>query len=258
MTTLNIIPIPAFKDNYIWLITDSKNNFGIIVDPGEAEPVLKKLKALDVKLAAIFITHHHADHTGGIAEILNQHPVPVFGPKKELTNGVTQYVTEIDKIDIPELALTFEVLEIPGHTSGHIAYYGNGLLFCGDTLFSAGCGRLFEGTAEQMLTSLNKLANLPDTTLVYCGHEYTQANLHFAQTVEPDNLAIQQRIKNCEHLRNQNLPTVPSTLKEEKLTNPFLRCEETNVIIAAEKHANKKLHTPVEVFAAIREWKNIF
>lgn len=258
MPNLKVIPICAFKDNYIWLITNTENNYGVIVDPGDAEPVLKKLNELKIKLTAILITHHHNDHCGGIAELVKHYTVPVFGPAHEKISTVTHPLSENDEVELFELKINLRVLDIPGHTIGHIAYYGEDMLFCGDTLFTAGCGRVFEGTPKQMYESLAKLKNLPDKTTVYCGHEYTLANLRFAQAVESNNAVIKKRIEICTQLRAQNLPTVPAKLSEEKQTNPFLRCREVEVIAAAEKYADKKLNTPAEVFAAVRQWKNEF
>jgi hydroxyacylglutathione hydrolase len=255
--TIKILPILAFKDNYIWCLINEETKYCILIDPGEAKPVLAQLKQLNLKLDAILITHHHWDHTNGIRSILKLHHVPVFGPKKEKIVGVTNLVDEGDKIELPNWP-TFEVLGIPGHTLGHIAYYGNHLLFCGDTLFTAGCGRLFEGTPEQMLNSLHKLAQLPDETQIYCGHEYTLANLHFAQAVEPHNIYIKERLEKTRELRQKNLASVPSLLSEERLSNPFLRCDNLEIKTRIEKRTGKKLATPVEIFAYLRQWKNNF
>jgi hydroxyacylglutathione hydrolase len=255
---INVIAVPAFKDNYIWLVINSENNFSIVIDPGDANPVLKALKEYQLKIAAILITHHHNDHSGGIKEITQQYTVPVFGSTNEEVAGVTHSVQDKDSVVLSEIGLNFQVLSIPGHTRGHIAYYGHDMLFCGDTLFTGGCGRLFEGTAEQMYLSLMKLAALPDQTKIYCGHEYTEANLRFAKVVEPNNISLLKRIEATQKLRAQNLPTVPSILLEEKQTNPFLRCEVAEVIAAAEQYADRELNAPVEVFACLRQWKNEF
>lgn len=251
-----VIPISAFKDNYIWLVINIENQHGFIVDPGEANAVLKALDELNITLTAILITHHHADHSAGINSILQYKAVPVFGPAHERISGISQKVKENDEVKLSEVSTILSVIDIPGHTLGHVAYYGQNFLFCGDTLFTAGCGRLFEGTAEQMYQSLCKLMALPEETLVYCGHEYTELNLRFASLVEPHNTAIKDRIETTLHLRQMNLPTVPSTLKEEKKSNLFLRCHIPEVINSAEKYAGKKLNTPLEVFTVLRAWKD--
>lgn len=256
--SIQILPILAFKDNYIWCLINEKTKHCLIVDPGEAKPVLTQLKQLNLTLDAILITHHHWDHTNGIRSILKLHPVPVFGPAKEKIVGMTQPVDEGDKVELTNWPISFEVFAIPGHTLGHIAYYGNKFLFCGDTLFTGGCGRLFEGTPEQMLNSLNKLAQLPDETQVYCGHEYTLANLHFAQAVEPSNAHIKERLEKTRELRQKNLASVPSSLGEEHLTNPFLRCDNPEIAHRVEKRTGKKFSTPVEIFTYLRQWKNNF
>ncbi len=236
---LKIIPISALKDNYIWAIINKQTHEAIVVDPGEVLPVNDFLKEYNLKLKAILLTHHHWDHTNGAEELKTEHNVPVFGSKNENTPAATEFLQEPDVVNIegfPEL----RVLNIPGHTLGHIAYYADGMLFCGDTLFSAGCGRLFEGTAKQMYQSLNKLAELPGDTKIYCGHEYTLKNLQFAEHVEPDNQAIQVRINTVTELRSKNLPSLPSTMKDELATNPFLRCK------------------TVERFADLRQMKDNF
>ena len=247
-----IQPILAFKDNYIWAII--QQDTAIIIDPGDAQPVIHFLNQHKLSLTAILITHHHWDHTNGMTELKNLFHVPVFAPANEKIAGVTNPVTEKDAILIS--ILHFKIFDIPGHTLGHSAYFFQNALFCGDTLFAAGCGKLFEGTASQMYHSLLKLAALPDDTKIYCGHEYTLSNLYFAETVEPDNKAIQERIKRVKILRDQDLPSLPSTMAEEKATNPFLRCMEKSVIQAAEKYVGRVVNDPVEVFAIIREWKN--
>ena len=251
-----IVPIRAFKDNYVWTLRNATH--AAVVDPGEARPVLEYLSRENLRLAAILATHHHPDHVGGIAELVEKNRVPVFGPRNEPIPTLTQPVSEGDRVSIPELDVSFSVLDIPGHTRAHVAYYGAGALFCGDTLFACGCGRLFEGTAEQMYASLAKLAALPDDTKVYCGHEYTLANIGFAKTVEPDNAALKQREERDRRLRAAGKPTLPSTLGEEKATNPFLRCLEPAVVESANKYLGARIADPVRVFAAIRDWKNRF
>jgi len=251
---LNIVPIPALKDNYIWLIIDTAASCCLIVDPGEAAPVVEALKAHSVTPVGVLLTHHHADHTAGLKELLKIYTMPVFGAKQEAIPTITHPL--VDEETLPIINHVFKVLAIPGHTHGHVAYYGAGTLFCGDTLFTGGCGKVFEGTMIEMYTSLQRLATLPENTQVYCGHEYTEANLSFAQRVEPQNPNLQQRIKDTQALRKQNLPTVPSTLALEKTTNPFLRCAEKEVKKAAEHYCGYRLETSAAVFAVLREWKN--
>jgi hydroxyacylglutathione hydrolase len=255
---IDVLPVCAFRDNYIWLIRNTDNDKVAIVDPGDAGPVLTALAENNLTPAALLITHHHADHVGGVQRLLEHYNVPVFGPARETIPGCSHFLSEGDRISLDALGLTFDILEVPGHTSGHIAYYGHGCLFIGDTLFMAGCGRLFEGTPEQMHASLQKLLTLPDDTRVYCAHEYTLANLRFARTVEPDNAAVSARFRDCETLRRRNLPTVPGTLAVERQTNPFLRVDQAGVAAAAENFTGRALRDPVAVFAAIRSWKDGF
>ena len=249
-----VVPVSAFRDNYVWTLRRGKH--AAVVDPGEAAPVLDYLGREGLVLAAILATHHHADHVGGIAELRKKYQVPVYGPKGEPIATLTHPVSEGDRVSVPELGVSFSVLDIPGHTRAHIAYYGSGALFCGDTLFACGCGRLFEGSAQQMYASLQKLAALPDDTKVYCGHEYTLANIGFAKNVEPRNAALASREGRDREKRAAGRPTVPSTLREEKATNPFLRCREPAVVESVNKYLGARVADPVQVFAAIREWKN--
>jgi len=251
---LEIVPVKAFKDNYIWTLRDGKR--AAVVDPGDARPVIEYLTREKLELVAILATHHHADHVGGIAELLGRGRVPVYGPRGEPIETLTRAVGEGDTVTIPELGLSFAVLDIPGHTRAHIAYYGADCLFCGDTLFACGCGRVFEGTPEQMYASLEKLRALPDSTRVYCGHEYTLANIGFARSVEPGNGALGAREARDRKLREAGKPTLPTTLGEEKATNPFLRCLEPAVVESANKYLGARAADPVRVFAAIRDWKN--
>lgn len=253
---MHIVPVRAFSDNYIWVIRDQ--HYAAVVDPGDAAPVLDYLRRENLQLVAILNTHHHNDHVGGNAALLKEFPVPIYGPANESIPTLTHRLVEGDTVHLAEFSLSFSVLDIPGHTAGHIAYYGANLLFCGDTLFACGCGRLFEGTAQQMHASLQKLAALPDETLVYCGHEYTLANIRFARQVEPGNPALIELEAAAERLRASDIPTLPSTLAMEKATNPFLRCDQPQVIHAASGYLGKPLPDPVSVFAAVRSWKNDF
>src|SRR3954471_9565111 len=251
-----VVPVSAFKDNYVWTLR--RGTYAAVVDPGEAGPVLEYLQREKLSLAAILATHHHADHVGGIAQILEKFRVPVYGPRNEPIATLTHPVSEGDEVSVPELGVTFSVLDIPGHTRAHIAYYGAGALFCGDTLFACGCGRVFEGTTEQMYGSLEKLRALPDETKVYCGHEYTLANIGFAKAVEPGNAVLGPRDPRDLRSRAGGRPALPSTLGDEKATNPFLRCSDPVVIESANKYLGARISDPVRVFAALRDWKNQF
>jgi hydroxyacylglutathione hydrolase len=254
---LDVTPVPAFSDNYIWLIRDATGRHAAVVDPGDAAPVLQALSDSGLTLRTILITHHHADHVGGIRALLKAYPdTPVYGPAQERIAQLTVRLSEGDRVSLPELDATFEVLEVPGHTSGHIAYYGQGALFCGDTVFAAGCGRLFEGTPAQMQASLAKLRRLPDDTLVYCAHEYTLANIGFAKWVEPENADLLAREQADMDRRDHGQPTVPSSLGMEKRTNPFLRYDQPSVVAAAEQFSGRTLQNPAEVFGAVRFWKD--
>lgn len=252
---MTIEPVSAFKDNYIWVLRDQAGH-AAVVDPGEAEPVLEHLRREGLSLSAILITHHHPDHVGGVPRLLEAHEVPVFGPASESIPGMSSPLGEGDRAEIDVMGLSFEVLDIPGHTAGHIAYVGHGALFSGDTLFAAGCGKLFEGTPAQMYASLGKLAALPGETRVYCGHEYTEANLRFAAQVEPDNRAIQQRLETVVAQRRNGEVTLPSSIDLELKTNVFLRSDAQSVKQHAEAHAGRRLDSAVEVFAAVRAWKD--
>jgi len=257
---LSIIPIPAFADNYIWLLR--KGDAGVVVDPGDAGPVVTQCEREGVALAAILATHHHGDHVGGIARLLQRGTIPVYGPAKEKIPGRTHALHQGDAFSVPGIDLSLSVIDIPGHTAGHIAYVAADanppLVFCGDTLFAAGCGRLFEGTPTQMVDSLAKLANLRGDTQVYCGHEYTLANLRFARAVEPANVLLEERERREKAKRDRGLPTLPSTILEERATNPFLRIDEPAIRSAAKQHAGRSLSDRVAVFAEIRAWKNAF
>jgi hydroxyacylglutathione hydrolase len=255
---LKVLSVPAFEDNYLWLIHDGVH--AAVVDPGDAAPVLAALDAHQLSLVAILLTHHHADHVGGVPALLNRFNVPVFGPRSEAIPAVTHPLGEGDTITIPELGLKLSVLDVPGHTRGHIAYVAreHDWLFCGDTLFAGGCGRLFEGTPEQMVASLTKLAALPDDTQVYCAHEYTLSNLKFAQEVEPHNAALLARIDIEQTKRNQGKPTVPSTVGMEKATNPFLRYDQPAILDRLQQSGRVAGREPIPAFAALRNWKNSY
>ena len=253
-----VLHVCAFKDNYIWLIRGESADRVAIVDPGDAEPVLAALEQQRLTPVAILCTHHHPDHVGGTEDILRHYPLPVYGPARERIPAITRQLKEGDRVALAELGLELEVFDIPGHTAGHIAYYGAGLLFCGDTLFSAGCGRLFEGTAEQMHTSLSRLAALPEKTEVYCGHEYTAANLRFALTVEPENPDARAHLEKTQALRTRNIPTLPSTIGLERRINPFLRTAQAAVHEAVCAQVARPLTEETEVFAELRRWKDNF
>jgi len=253
---IQVVPIPAFKDNYIWALTNGRD--AAIVDPGDARPVLDYLARERLRLVAILATHHHPDHVGGVEELRRHHDVPVYGPRNEPIPTLTHPVAGGDRVAIPALGAEFEVFDVPGHTRAHIAYYGSKLLFCGDTLFACGCGRVFEGTPAQLHASLQTLAALPEDTLVYCAHEYTLANIRFARAVEPGNGALAERERTDTRTREEKRPTVPSTIGREKATNPFLRCAQPEVAQAASRYRGAAIEDPVDVFAAIREWKNTF
>ena len=256
---MNLLPLPAFQDNYLWLLHDGQQ--ALVVDPGDPQPVLDALAQARLTLQAILVTHHHRDHTGGVAELVAATGARVVGPALESLPTAFEPVRGGDAVTA--LGLRFEVIDVPGHTAGHIAYYATPageapLLFCGDTLFSGGCGRLFEGTPDQMLASLDRLAALPDDTRVCCAHEYTLSNLRFALAVEPNNENLIHYLRHCEALRARGEPTLPSSLGQERLVNPFLRTRLAGVIQAAQAFNGAPAHDEAGVFAAIRQWKNEF
>jgi hydroxyacylglutathione hydrolase len=256
----DVIRIPAFKDNYIWLLR--KGASAVVVDPGDARPVLDLLEREGLTLTSILITHHHADHQGGVARLLENYAAPVFGPAAESITAITRPLFGGETIRLESLDLELQVLAVPGHTLGHLAYFGSGCLFCGDTLFTGGCGRLFEGTPAQMHDSLTRLAALPEQTAVFCAHEYTETNLRFALTVEPRNRRLRERVDEVAVVRAKGWATVPSTLALERATNPFLRCQEAEVVATARSRAalNNQAFSgdPLAVFSVLREWRNSF
>jgi hydroxyacylglutathione hydrolase len=245
---LQVTAVPAFTDNFIWMIHSPRDATQVVaVDPGDATPVVTALDRFGWNLRGILLTHKHNDHVGGVVGLLDRFDVPVFAPLRDPAPAQPIRVSEGDQAEFAELGLRFDVLDVPGHTLGHIAYVGHGAVFSGDTLFSAGCGRLFEGTPEQMSSSLAKFAALPAATQLYCGHEYTVSNLRFAQAVEPENRAVQQHLEHCLQLRASDKATLPSTIRHER-----------NVNQAAERHAGCGLQNHVEVFATLRAWKDGF
>ncbi|MBX3618292.1 hydroxyacylglutathione hydrolase [Nitrosomonas sp.] len=256
---LTVHPVAAFKDNYIWVIHD--RNTAVVIDPGTALPVIEYLRSRQLRLAAILITHHHNDHTGGITGLLQYFDAPVYGPCSKNIPTITHSVRNNDEISFHELPLQLTVIEVPGHTLDHIAYYGSqpfGMLFCGDTLFACGCGRIFEGTAGQMYQSLQKLYQLPDDTLIYCAHEYTLGNIKFARVVDHQNEKLQAFEITARMQRSQNTPTIPTTLGNEKSINPFLRCSNLEIIASVQSYCNCKFQDPLSIFTALRDWKNNF
>lgn len=257
---MKLLPLPAFSDNYLWLVHDGRD--ALVVDPGDAAPVREALERAQLTLRSILVTHHHPDHVGGVAELVRATGATVWGPALE---KMPVPVTPLRGGDtVQTLGLTFEVIDVPGHTAGHIAFYcaamdGAPLLFCGDTLFSGGCGRLFEGTPAQMHASLARLAALPGSTRVCCAHEYTLSNLAFARAVEPDNAALARYLDACRQLRAAGQPTLPSSIATEQAINPFLRTDQAAVARAAQTHdAGTVASDPVSVLASLRQWKNTF
>ena len=258
-----IHPIPAFTDNYIWLFRSSDGSNAAVVDPGDAGPVIDYLDQQGLVLSHILVTHHHADHTGGVKTLADRFDVTVYGPENSPFTDCQRKLRQGDEVSV--FGFNFRVLEVPGHTLDHIAYYcetppdaPQPLVFCGDTLFAAGCGRIFEGTPPMMYKSLQKLAALPESTRVYCTHEYTLANLDFAATAEPDNEELQRRVISARQTRDRGLPTLPSSMAREMATNPFLRCAEPGLAAAASSRAGAALNDPVAVFTTIRQWKDSF
>ncbi len=253
---VEIWPIPVLGDNYVWILQSPTSPDVVVVDPGSGPPVAAELAGRGLTVAAVLLTHHHSDHVGGVASLVEDRRAPVHGPAGEAIAGVDRPVNGGDRLEFSAVGVALEVLDVPGHTAGHIAFAGDGFVLCGDTLFAGGCGRVFEGTPAQMVGSLARLAALPSGTRIYCAHEYTEANLRFAAMVEPGNAALAARRDRVRELRGRGLATVPSTMADELGTNPFLRCAEPDVIAAAERHAGRAMADPVDVFATIRAWKD--
>jgi hydroxyacylglutathione hydrolase len=255
---MKIEAIPILQDNYVWAVHNGHS--AILVDPGEAGPILAWLRDRGMTVKAILVTHHHYDHVGGIAELLDQASIPVYGPARGAVK--TAPASEGETLDYSDIGLIFKVIDTPGHTLDHVCYLGQETqsgrshLFCGDTLFSCGCGRLFEGTPAEMYTSLTRLAQLPDDTQIYCAHEYTLANIAFALEVEPDNPALIARHAEALALRKQGKATLPVSIGRECNTNPFLRCDLPALVVAASQHVKRPLKPGAETFAAIRAWKD--
>ncbi len=255
---LNIEPIKAFSDNYIWAVRNDRVSKCLVVDPGDASPVEKYLQDNQLELSGILITHHHFDHTGGLQSLKSNHRCPVYGPDNEKIAGIDRRLKQGDKLHLDVFDLLYDIIEVPGHTLDHICFVASDHVFCGDTLFAGGCGRLFEGTPKQMWHSLQKLKQLNHDTRVYCAHEYTQANLNFALAVEPENTELQTRKLQVDKLRQKDQITLPSTMGLETATNPFLRANEPSIKQAAETFSRQSLSTPEEIFAVVRQWKDNF
>jgi hydroxyacylglutathione hydrolase len=253
---LTVTPIPAFQDNYIWALHDERH--AVLVDPGDAAPCVEFLAKNGLKLLAILITHHHGDHVGGNRDLAAHYQPRIYGPAQEIIPALTDPVSGGDTVIVSELGLHFSVIDTPGHTLGHVSYYDSRRLFCGDTLFACGCGRLFEGTPTMLASSLNRLSQLPDNTEIFCAHEYTLSNIRFAKTVDGENPALLQREQVELARRAAGLPTLPSTLGLEKATNPFLRCHEPALIRVAQTRLKRPAQDAIEVFAALRQVKDVF
>ena len=256
MPSIEIVPVRAFNDNYVWTLVNGSN--AAVVDPGDAAPVLEYLRTHNLTLTAILNTHHHADHVGGNAALLQHFKVPVYGPYDERIATVTRRVREGDRFMLDGIDVELSVLEIPAHTRSHISFHNEDMLFCGDTLFACGCGRIFEGTPAQMHAALIKLTALPDRTRVYCGHEYTLSNIRFALAAEPGNPLLVEWEREAAAQRERGEVTLPSTIAREKAANPFVRCDQAGVIATASRRAGRPLTDAVSVLAEIRDWKNNF
>ncbi len=256
MLMLHIWPVAVFSDNYVWILEREGVNRVVVVDPGDASPVIAGLDERGLGVGAVLLTHHHHDHVGGLGEIIRRYHPAVYGSPADAVPGVDHPVEDGDTISLPEIGLELDVLALPGHTANHLGFIGPGLALVGDTLFAGGCGRVFEGTPEQMHGALGRLAALVPETKVYCAHEYTLANLRFALEVEPENRALADRLAATEVTRTAEQSTVPSTIGLELETNPFLRCSEPTVIAAAEQRAGRKLEPGAKIFAVIRGWKD--
>lgn len=254
ITVMNIVPVRAFRDNYIWLLI--KDRHAVAVDPGDAIPIQAYLRQFGLTLCGILITHHHEDHIGGVDALTELNDIPVYAPSNEQYSFPHRPVAEGDIITLPELEFSLRVLDIPGHTSGHVAYYGGNSLFCGDTLFGGGCGRVFDSTCQHLYRSLLKISLLPDDTEIYCAHEYTLENLRFARTVDPDNSQLAERENRDTAFIMQGWPTIPSTLAIEKATNPFMRCHIGAIQSAAGLKKPDFPNKTEATFCAIREMKN--
>lgn len=250
------IALPALRDNYIWALAGAGGR-AVIVDPGEAAPALAAI-ATGLRPCAILLTHHHADHIGAAAELAEHCNIPVFAPDDARIACASMRVGEGDAVDLPEAGLRFSVMHVPGHTLSHIVYVGEGVAFTGDTLFSLGCGRLFEGTPAQMLDSLRRIAALPPQTQVCCGHEYTLANAAFAQVLDPDNAALHQRTRQARAARAAGRPTLPVSIATERATNPFLRCDDAGIAARVAAHCGTQASDTLATFAALRRWKDDF
>lgn len=261
---VNVLHVPAFADNYIWLITGDDENFPagarrpcIIVDPGDGDAAMAGASRHQLEPVAIFCTHHHGDHVGGVRDILEHHDIPVYGPARESIRTITHPVEGGETIEIEGVG-AFTVLATPGHTTGHVSFLGGGALFCGDTLFSGGCGRLLGGTAPQLFKSLKQLAGLAPDTRVFCAHEYTLSNLSFAGAADPENPEIAKYRQRCQAMREKNQPTLPSTIALELDINPFLRTGTTGVRNQVQATVGHGLDSELEVFTALRRWKDNF
>lgn len=259
----SVTAINAFNDNYIWAISQEDSDNVALVDPGDADVCIAYIEEHNLVLTDILITHHHNDHVGGIKKLLSyastcSSMVTVYGPANENIANIDISLTENDSVNLTAIDCQFTVIDLPGHTKGHIAFYNDTMLFCGDTLFSAGCGRVFEGTPEQMHQSLTKLANLPDKTRVYCAHEYTQANIAFALAVEPNNVELQNYAKIVEKRRQSNQATIPTSIGLERKVNPFLRCSISSIQDAAKNHSDFEAASDSDIFKIVRAWKDKF
>lgn len=256
---LDVTPIRAFSDNYLWLVRGlTASHRAAVVDPGDARPVLAALDAAGLSLDAILVTHHHVDHVGGVAELADRTGAEVIAPAAEPIPHATHRVRGGDEVRLERLGLHFRVIDVPGHTAGHVAYYGHGAVFAGDALFSGGCGRVFEGTPAQMLASLDALAALPPETRLYCAHEYTASNLRFALAVDPSNVTATDYAAHVAEMRERDEPTLPSSIGLERMINPFLRVREPAVQAAAAAHAGRALDDAVATFTVVRRWKDTF